>query len=128
VNTFWRKFYRHLHTQGEYANHYAIDAVHLPGEISGFLDISERPTLISKTLLETSRCPLSALLFVLSVEIIALNLRSCKDIKGITVKLDEKNHSIKISQLADDTTLFCNSKEDVLKAINEIEIFGSFCE
>jgi hypothetical protein len=56
----------------------------------------------------------------------ALNLRSWKDIKGITVKLDEKNHSIKISQLADDTTLFCNSKEDVLKAMNEIEIVGSF--
>jgi hypothetical protein len=72
------------------------------------------------------RYSLSALLFVLSVEIMALNLRSSKDIKGITVKLDEKNHSIKISQLADDTTLFCNSKEDVLKAMNEIEIFGSF--
>jgi hypothetical protein len=47
-------------------------------------------------------------------------------LKGITVKLDEKKHSIKISQLADDTTLFCNSKEEVLKAMNEIEIFGSF--
>ena len=81
---------------------------------------------ISKTLLETTRCPLSALLFVLSVEIMALNLRSCIDIKGITVKLDEKKHSIKISQPADDTTLFCNSKEDVLKAMNEIEIFGPF--
>jgi hypothetical protein len=52
----------------------------------------------------------------------ALNLRSWKDIKGITVKLDEKKHSISISPLADDTTLFCNSKEDVLKAMNEIEI------
>ena len=58
-------------------------------------------------------CHLSALLIVLSVEIMALNLRSSKDIKGITVKLDEKKHSIKISQLADDTTLYCNSKEDV---------------
>jgi hypothetical protein len=38
----------------------------------------------------------------------------------------EKNHSIKISQLADDTTLFCNNKEEVLKAMNEIAIFGSF--
>jgi hypothetical protein len=28
--------------------------------------------------------------------------------------------------LADDTTLFCNSKEDVQKAMKEIEIFGSF--
>jgi hypothetical protein len=35
---------------------------------------------------------LSALLFVLSVEIMALNLRSCKDIKGITVKLDIKKN------------------------------------
>ena len=52
----------------------------------------------------------------------ALNLRSWQDIKGITVKLDEKKHSISISQLADDTTLICNSKEDVLKAMNEIEI------
>ena len=53
--------------------------------------------------------PLSALLIVLSVEIMALNLRSSKDIKVITVKLDEKKHSIKISQLADNTTLFCNT-------------------
>jgi hypothetical protein len=72
------------------------------------------------------RYALSSLLFALSVEIMALNLRSSKDIKGITVTLDEKTHSIKIPQLADDTTLFCNSKGDVLKAMNEIEIFGSF--
>jgi len=36
------------------------------------------------------RCPLSALLFVLSVDIMALNLRSSKDIEEITVKIDEK--------------------------------------
>ena len=28
-------------TQGKHANHEAIDAVHLPGEISRFLDISD---------------------------------------------------------------------------------------
>ena len=57
-----------------------------------------------------------------------LNLRNSKNIKGITVKLDDKNHSIKISELADDacTTKFCNSKEEVLKSLNELEIFGSF--
>ena len=32
-------------TQGEYANNDAIDAVHLPGDISGFLDISEQLTI-----------------------------------------------------------------------------------
>ena len=51
-------------------------------------------------------CPLSALLFVLSVEIMAIRLRKDKNIKGIQVKIDMKTHSLKISQLADDTTLF----------------------
>ena len=71
-------------------------------------------------------CPLSALLFVLSVEIMALRIRNNKNIKGFQVKIDEINHSIKISQLADDTTLFFNSKSEIPLALNEIEIFGSF--
>ena len=71
-------------------------------------------------------CPLSALLFVLSVEIMASRLRNNKDIKGFQIKIDETTHSIKISQLADDTTLFCTSKEEIYIAFNEIETFGSF--
>ena len=71
-------------------------------------------------------CPLSALLFVLSVEIMALRLRGNDEINGIKVSLDNIAHCIKISQLADDTTLFCSSKDDVSNAMNEIEIFGSF--
>jgi hypothetical protein len=58
-------------------------------------------------------CPLSAMLFVLSVEIMASRFRNNKDIKGFQIKIDEKTHSIKISQLADDTTLFCMSKEEI---------------
>jgi hypothetical protein len=38
--------------------------------------------------------PLSALLFVLSVEIMASRLRNNKDIKGFQIKIDEKTHSI----------------------------------
>jgi hypothetical protein len=71
-------------------------------------------------------CPLSALLFVISVEIMALRLRENKNINGIKVKIDDKAHIIKISQLADDTTLFVSSKTDIALAMNEIEIFGSF--
>ena len=70
-------------------------------------------------------CPLSALLFVLSVEIMALRIRNNKDIKGFQIKIDEQTHSIKISQLADDTTLYFNSEIDISVAINEIEIFGT---
>ena len=50
----------------------------------------------------------------------ALNLRNNN------IKLDEKSHSIKISQLADNTTLFCKDKNDVISEMNIIEIFGSF--
>ena len=70
-------------------------------------------------------CPLSALLFILSVEIMALRLRSNKNIKGITIKIDEKNHSIKISELTDDTTLFMSSKEEITSALHETEMVGS---
>ena len=71
-------------------------------------------------------CPLSALRFVLSVEIMALRIRNNKDIKGFQIKIDEQTHNIKISQLADDTTLYFNSKNDISVAMNEIEIFGTF--
>jgi hypothetical protein len=56
----------------------------------------------------------------------ALRLRNNKDIKGFQIKIDEQTHSIKISQSADDTTLYFNSKNDISVAMNEIEIFGSF--
>ena len=52
-------------------------------------------------------CPRSAYLFFLVVEILATNIRHAKN--GITVKSKE----IKISQLADDTTLLLESGESV---------------
>ena len=47
-------------------------------------------------------CPLSALLFIMAVEILSLNIQQNNNIKGIEINKKE----IKISQLADDTTLF----------------------
>ena len=67
--------------------------------------------------------PLSALLFVLSVEIMALRIRNNKDFQ---IKIDEQTHSIKISQLADDTTLYFNSKNDISVAMNEIKFWYFF--
>ena len=54
----------------------------------------------------------------------ALRIRNNKNIKGFQAKIDEINHSINISQLVDDTTLFFNSKTEISLALNEI--FGSF--
>ena len=54
--------------------------------------------------------PLSALLFVLSVEIMALLIRNNKDITGFQIKIDEQTHGIKISGWHN--TVF-NSKNDI---------------
>ena len=66
------------------------------------------------------------LLFVSSVQIMALRIRNNKDIKGFQIKINEQTHSINISQLADDTTLYFNSKNDISVAMNEIEIVCTF--
>ena len=69
--------------------------------------------------------PLSALIFITAVEILANRIRNEKQIRGFEIKLNRSNHSIKISQLADDTTLFLKSKNEISIALNIIEIFGN---
>jgi hypothetical protein len=52
-----------------------------------------------------------------------IRLRSNTDIYvyGFNIKLDDKTHTIKISHLADDTTLILSSKREIYIAMNEIE-------
>ena len=71
-------------------------------------------------------CPLSSLLFVLAVEIMAIKIRENKNIKGLEIKLESSTNTLKICQLADDTTLFLHSKQDITAALNLIERFGNF--
>jgi hypothetical protein len=61
--------------------------------------------------------PLSPLLFVLSVEIMALLIRNNKDITGFQIKIDEQTHGIKISGWHN--TVF-NSKNDISVATFQI--------
>ena len=71
-------------------------------------------------------CPLSALLFIIVAEILAITIRNCSDIKGITVNLNDSEHKIKITQLADDTTLFLKNTNEISAAIHIVENFGKF--
>ncbi|VDI81457.1 blast:Transposon TX1 uncharacterized 149 kDa protein [Mytilus galloprovincialis] len=71
-------------------------------------------------------CPCSSMIFVIAVEIMACKLRNDYNIKGFEIKLDHSKHNLKISQLADDTTLFLKSKNEIIAALNVIEIFGTF--
>lgn len=69
-------------------------------------------------------CPVSALLFILAVEVMAINIRQNKNIKGIKLP-GRSGEEAKISQLADDTTLFVNDCESLLNALDEIKRFGT---
>ena len=64
-------------------------------------------------------CPISALLFILVVEIMSLHIKQNQDITGIIVG----NSSIKVSQLADDTTLFLKDTHSLKVALEFLEKF-----
>ena len=67
-------------------------------------------------------CPISALLFLIVAEIIAISLRENNNIKGLIV-----NGSIfKIKLLADDTSLILKNMKSVELAIREFEYFEKF--
>lgn len=69
---------------------------------------------------------ISSLLFIIAVEIIAFRIRQNDDISGINVKIDNNIHSLKISQLSDDTTLFLKSNDDIVKSFADIDKYGTF--
>ena len=66
-------------------------------------------------------CPISASLFILVAEILAVNIRSDALIKGINVN----NVEFKIGQLADDTTLFSSNLQSLKQAIIKFNHFGA---
>ncbi len=64
-------------------------------------------------------CPLSALLFILAIEILANKIRHEKDIKGIKIDKEEN----KLSMLADDLTLIL---QDLKSIENAPKLFDDF--
>ena len=66
-------------------------------------------------------CPLSALLFIITVEVLAINIRNNKHIDGVTLGDGE----IKITQLADDTTLILRNICSLQTSMNIIYMFYS---
>ena len=75
------------------------------------MNIGSVSEMFKNTMGICERCPSLPLLFILSVEIMASRPCNNKDIKGFQIQIDEKTHSMRISQLADYTTLFCTSKK-----------------
>ena len=69
-------------------------------------------------------CPISSLMFTLVAEIMALNIRNSTQINGISVKTSNSIKQLKLTQLADDTTIFLGAKHEVEISLHIIEIFG----
>ena len=66
-------------------------------------------------------CPLSAYLFIITIEILAINIRNNPDIKGIKIG----DHELKISLLADDITLLLQNTESLKYTLNTLKLFYS---
>ena len=68
------------------------------------------------------RDPCAPFLFILAGQILSILIHANKDIIGIIIG----NTEYKLTQFADDTTLFMNgSRESLSAALNTLEIFGS---
>ena len=70
-------------------------------------------------------CPLSALLFLLVVEILANKIRKSKN-DGLEIKINGTNQYIQLTQLADDTTLFLQNEQAVKNCLKTVLTFGKY--
>ena len=68
-------------------------------------------------------CPVSALIFILCVEILAVNIRNNQELKGINLPGKHEPKEIKISQFADDCTLFLADSEQIILALEIVNNF-----
>ena len=71
-------------------------------------------------------CPLSAIIFILCTQILANAITSNESINGISVptKLNNELKIFKLSQYADDMSLFLKDGNQLLTALDEVSKFG----
>ena len=70
-------------------------------------------------------CPLSALLFLLAVEILGILIRKENNLKGFKMNINGREKEVKISQFADDSVLCLLNIYQVMPAIDLINQFGN---
>lgn len=65
-------------------------------------------------------CPVSALLFIMATEMLAIKIRT-SNIRGIKMKTCHGGREFKISQYADDSLLFLSDEREIPKAVKIID-------
>ena len=66
-------------------------------------------------------CPISALLFVLSVEILGITIRQQTNLQGLDFGFP---NNVKTVQYADDCIMFLNNKNELYTALNVLRTYG----
>ena len=69
-------------------------------------------------------CPVSALLFIIAVEVLALNLKNDISVQGIKITTNLIDKEIKLMQYADDTVLLLNDHNSINNAILNVREFS----
>ena len=69
-------------------------------------------------------CPLSALLFIFAVEILAIKVRTDPSIKGFSVNTNKRTQSYRVSQYADDSVLILRNINEIIPAMEILKQFG----
>ena len=106
---FWESFIRWI----EVIYHKPKACVKNNGYLSDFFDISRGIR---------QGCPVSALLFLLCVEILGIKLRASNSLKGF--RFGQGLNPIKLAQYSDDCILFLNSNSEVCSALNILKGIG----
>jgi len=69
-------------------------------------------------------CPVSALLFILCMEVLACNIRQNNEITGLSLDAN-RTTTMKMVQYADDSTFFVKNSHELGKVIESLELFGN---
>jgi len=60
-------------------------------------------------------------------EMLSTRIRTCDQITGVQIRINNEQHPLIITQLADDTTLFVSNETDIVNALSVVDKFSEVC-
>ena len=57
-------------------------------------------------------------------EMLSTRIRTCDQITGVQIRINNEPRPLKITQLADDTTLFVSNETDIVNALSVVDKFS----